>query len=486
MNSQYIRNIHWRKIMRKIVQLMLLCVLFFALPLQSFASINNTIISNLGTGNVAVTIRDVETGKIVYSHNGDKLMRPASNMKLVTGAAALGILGEDYRFTTNLYIDGKVKNNVLNGNVYIKGSGDPTLTKANFLEFAKALKRNGIRTINGDLIGDDTAFKGSTLPVGVDKTDESYYFGARTSAITMSQNDDFDASTVIIQAKPTKIGAKPTYSVEPNLSGLVISNQAKTVNKGQKNTISIKRAYNSNKVIISGNLPQGSSAKEWVTLQNPSKNTMQAIKITLQGTGIKFASSSKIVLAPVSHDAKLLYKNESRTLAAIFPAFMKLSNNSIADILVKSIGQHELGEGSNAAGVKVLKTYSESIDVPVKKWRFADGSGLSDLNRVTTNGLSQLLFNVQQQPYFNTYFNSLPVAGNSERFVGGTLRKRLTAPSLENRIYAKTGYIPNVYTLSGYVKGNSGKQYIFSILLENKTNGITYIDRTMASLVKEL
>ena len=472
--------------MKKIVQIMLLCVLFFALPLQSLATINGAVISNLGTGNVALTIRDAETGKTVYSHNGDKLMRPASNMKLISGAAALGILGEDYRFTTDLYIDGTVNKDVLNGNVYIKGSGDPTLTKENFQAFAKALKRNGIKTINGNLIGDDTAFAGSTLPVGVDKTDESYYFGARTSAITMSQNADFDASTVIIQAKPGKVGAKPSYTIEPNLSGLVISNQAKTVKKGQKNTLAIKRVYNSNKVIISGSLPQGGSAKEWVTLQDPSKNTMQAIKTTLQGAGIKFAKGSKITLAPVSSEAKLLYTNKSRSLAAIFPAFMKLSNNSIADILVKAIGQQELAEGSTASGVKVLKSYSESLEVPVDKWRFADGSGLSAANRVTTNGLSELLFNVQQQPYFNTYFISLPVAGNSERMVGGTLRKRLTAENLQNRIYAKTGYIPNVYTLSGYVKGNSGKQYIFSMLLENKANGNTHIDRAMASIVKSL
>ncbi|MER2125710.1 D-alanyl-D-alanine carboxypeptidase/D-alanyl-D-alanine-endopeptidase [Solibacillus sp.] len=472
--------------MKKIIQIMLLFLLFFALPLQSFASIDGAVISNLGTSNVALTIRDADTGKMVYSHNGDKLMRPASNMKLISGAAALGILGEDYRFTTELYMDGTVQSHVLNGNVYIKGSGDPTLTKENFQAFANVLKQNGIKTINGNLIGDDTAFSGSTLPVGVDKADESYYFGARTSAITMSQNADFDASTVIIEAKPGKVGAKPTYSIEPNLSGLVISNQAKTVNKGQKNTLTIKRVYNSNKVIISGSLPQGSSAKEWVTLQNPSKNTMQAIKTTLQNAGIKFVNNSKIVLAPVSNEAKLLHTNKSRPLAAIFPAFMKLSNNSIADILVKALGQQELGEGSTLAGINVMKSYSQLLDVPVDKWRFADGSGLSDANRVTTNGLAQLLFNVQQQPYFNTYFISLPIAGNSERMVGGTLRKRLTEANLQNRIYAKTGYIPNVYTLSGYVKGNSGKQYIFSILLENKANGNTHIDRAMASIVKSL
>ncbi|MBD8035284.1 MULTISPECIES: D-alanyl-D-alanine carboxypeptidase/D-alanyl-D-alanine endopeptidase [Solibacillus] len=472
--------------MKKVIQLVILFALFFSLPIQSFASVSSAVTSNLGKSNAAVTIRDIDSGKIVYSQNGDKLMRPASNMKLISGGAALSILGEDYRFTTDLFIDGKVVNNTLNGNVYIKGSGDPTLNKESFQEFAKILKRNGIRTINGHVIGDDTAFSGSTLPPGVDKTDETYYFGARTSAITMSQNADFDASTIIITAKPGKVGAKPSYSVEPNLSGMVISNQARTVKKGNKNTLTIKRSYNTNRIIISGNIPQGSSKKEWVTLQDPSKNTMQAIKLTWQSAGIKFSKDSKVQLGKVPQKAKLLYTNESRTLASIFPAFMKLSNNSIADILVKAMGKEQLGEGSTKKGVTLLKSYAESLDIPVDNWRIVDGSGLSNSNLVTTNSLSQLLFKVQKEPYFNTFYRSLPIAGNDERFVGGTLRKRLTSANLQNRIYAKTGYIPNVYTLSGYIKGQSGKEYIFSILLHNTANGNAYIDRTMTALVKNL
>ena len=472
--------------MKKIFQLVILLALFFSLPIQSFASVNNAVTTHLGKNNAAVTIRDAETGKIVFSQNGDKLMRPASNMKLVSGAAALNMLGEDYRFKTDLYIDGIVVNGTLNGNVYIKGSGDPTLTREDFIEFAEILLENGIRTINGHLIGDDGAFSGSTLPPGVLKSDETYYFGARTSAITMSPNNDFDASTIIITASPGKVGAKPSFSVYPNSSGMVISNQAKTVKKGNANTVTIKRAYNTNRIIISGNLPQGSSKKEWVTLQDPSKNTMDAIRQTLKGKGLKFEKSSQLKIGKVPQNATLLYTNESRPLAAIFPAFMKLSNNSIADILVKAMGKEHLGEGSTNKGVTLLKKYSESLNISVSNWRFADGSGLSNSNRVTSNGLSQLLYKVQHEPYFDTFYDSLPVAGNKDRLIGGTLKSRLASSGLQNRIFAKTGYIPNVYTLSGYMKGQSGKQYIFSILLENKSSGTVYIDRTMAALVKNL
>lgn len=336
--------------MRKIIQLVILFALFFSLPIQSFASVNSTVTTHLGKNNAAVTVRDAETGKIVYSQNGDKLMRPASNMKLVSGAAALEMLGEDYRFKTDLYIDGLIVNGTLNGNVYIKGSGDPTLTREDFIEFSDILMKNGIRTINGHLIGDDKAFSGSTLPPGVIKSDETYYFGARTSAITMSPNNDFDASTIIITASPGKVGAKPSFTIYPNSSGMVISNQAKTVKKGSANTVTIKRAYNTNRIIISGNLPQGSSKKEWVTLQDPSKNTMDAIKQTLKGKGLKFVKSSQLKIGKVPQDATLLYTNESRTLAAIFPAFMKLSNNSIADILVKTMGKEQLGKAARLKG----------------------------------------------------------------------------------------------------------------------------------------
>src|SRR5690606_9417015 len=160
---------------------------------------------------------------------------------------------------------------------------------------------------NGHLIGDDKAFSGSTLPPGVIKSDETYYFGARTSAITMSPNNDFDASTIIITASPGKVGAKPSFTIYPNSSGMVISNQAKTVKKGSANTVTIKRAYNTNRIIISGNLPQGSSKKEWVTLQDPSKNTMDAIKQTLKGKGLKFVKSSQLKIGKVPQDATLLY-----------------------------------------------------------------------------------------------------------------------------------------------------------------------------------
>src|SRR5690606_10595450 len=112
---------------------------------------------------MSVSVRSLEDGKIMYQNNGDVGIKPASTLKLLTAASALDILGENYRFKTQLYYDGEIKDNVLHGNIYVKGGGDPTLQEENFKTFANALKRAGITTISGNLYGDDTLFIGPQL-----------------------------------------------------------------------------------------------------------------------------------------------------------------------------------------------------------------------------------------------------------------------------------------------------------------------------------
>ena len=124
--------------------------------------------------------------------------------------------------------------------------------------------------------------------------------------------------------------------------------------------------------------------------------------------------------------------------------------------------------------------------IAMSNWKFVDGSGLSSQNRVNAIELTQLLFALQSEPYYQTYYQSLPVGGNKDRLIGGTLKSRFNATNLQGRIIAKTGYIENVNTLTGYMKGNSGKQYIFSILIQNQKSGISHIDNTVAALMKQL
>lgn len=451
------------------------------LPFQvAEASIMKQAVSqHFNESNTAVSIRSMQTNKVLFEHRGNAPMRPASNLKLLTGAAALHTLGEDYRFSTSLYIDGEVMGTTLAGDVYIKGGGDPTLLPKDLQEFAKILKGHGIRKINGHIYGDDTFFAGSTLSPGVAREDETYYYGARTSALTLSPSEDFDASTIIVTAKGAAVGKVPTIQLVPNAAGMKIKNVAKTGSAGQRTTLSIKRKYNTNEIIISGTIAPGKSKKEWVSMHNPTMNTLNATKKMWQDAGIAFAKDSTVKRKAVSQTAQLLSVKQSRTLKSMYPTFMKLSNNSIADILVKTMGQEVYDKGDLTTGLQVVRDYGKSLGMDLTNWHLIDGSGLGSANKVTANAQTFLLTALQQQ---KTFYNGLPIGGVRDRLVGGTLKNRFTSSPLQQNVIAKTGYITNTYALSGYVTAKSGRTFAFSILTAQSSSAIKNIDGFVKSI----
>ena len=354
----------------------------FELSEQSIVAIEEIVETILGKDKATLTIRDRENGQILYAYRGDHLMRTASNMKIISGAAALAVLGKDYQFKTYIYTDGMLEDGILNGNVYIKGGADPTLGEETFQRFAQILLENNIQKINGQLLGDDTLFSGDTLPPGVDDEGETHYYGARVSALSMSPNSDYDASTIIVTATPGEIGEKPAFEVIPHLCGMHITNEANTVASNEENTLEIRRLNNTDQIVITGNLPQNDSAKVWVSLQHPTKNTLQLLKAMCEQAGIEFLRQDVIDVSEVPDNAKLLYTYDGSTVGEIFSVFMKLSNNSIADIFTKLMGRQQYGVGDYDSGIRVLKQYLRSHQIEIGNWRFADGSGLSHNIRV--------------------------------------------------------------------------------------------------------
>lgn len=456
------------------------------MPSQAEASMNlsGAVSKSLGNTGVGVSVRDGDTGQIVYEYYGDTIKKPASNMKLLTGAAALTLLGENYRYETTLYIDGYMSDGILNGNVYLKGSGDPTLQYSQLQTFATALKNYGIQKVNGNLYGDESIFTGEQLTPGVAPEDESDYFAARTTGLVLSPNDDFDAGTIIVQVTGGTAGRKPAVQALPNAMGMTISNYATTGSKGTRNTLSIKRKYGTSQVVISGNIPAGSTVKEWVSVNNPTINTMYAMQQAMKDRGIAFTKAPAIGRGAVPQGATRIYTLKSRTLKEMFPAFMKLSNNSMADIFVKTLGAEAYGKGDTQTGVKVLREYGESIGLDMGSWSFEDGSGMSHKNRISPNGFTALLYHARGMQAYDTYYNSLPLGGANDRLVGGSLRTRFTLSAYQYRVAAKTGHITGVYTLSGYVKAKSGKTYIFSIMTENqKSSTIIGIDAVVSYII---
>ncbi|MGX9135202.1 D-alanyl-D-alanine carboxypeptidase/D-alanyl-D-alanine endopeptidase [Rummeliibacillus sp. JY-2-4R] len=433
---------------------------------------------------VSIAIRDNQ-GKVIYDVNGEQKLKPASNMKLLTSATALEVLGQNYRFKTNVFSTGKLKNGVLKGDLYIQGTGDPTLNIEDLEQFVRSIAAQGIKQIDGRIVADDFWFDQVLLTPGIAEDDESYYYAAPITALTTSPNTDYDSGTIIVEAKGVEVGEKPTLSITPELGNLVIENNGQTVEASQANTLTIERKFRTNRIVVSGNLPINKSLKEWVTVQNPTTHTVTMFKHLLEQNKIHY-SNDKFYRAKTPKSANLIAQKQSMPLSQLMIPYMKLSNNGIADILVKTMGQVKMNKGSTEAGLKVLRQYAKSRQLNIEDWSFEDGSGMSHSNRVSSINLTHLLFTVQKETWFNIYINSLPVAANSERMVGGTLRNRLKSPLTAGKVFAKTGSLSGVNTLSGYVTGFSGKSYTFSILVQDKSGTIPAIDAIVEVMAEQL
>ncbi|MEW2081953.1 D-alanyl-D-alanine carboxypeptidase/D-alanyl-D-alanine-endopeptidase [Streptomyces sp. NPDC005283] len=419
-------------------------------------------------GAASVVIADAATGERLYQRDGTDRLMPASNTKLATSTAAMALLGPGYRFRTDVLSTGSRHGSVLRGDLYLRGGGDPTTLAVNYDRLAADLAASGITRVTGRLVADDTRFDTRRLGRSWAADDESSYYSAQISPLTVAPDTDYDSGTVVVEALPgAEPGDKPQVKLTPPTGYVRLDIRGTTVPAGQADTLAVERQHGTDTITVSGNIPVGASAtKEWVTVWEPTGYAAAVFSDALRRHGVRLTGGPRTG-RPTPPGATLLASHSSMPLKELLLPFMKLSNNMHAETLTKTIGYETSGRGTWDAGLAAIRGYLEKEGVKTTTIRQFDGSGLTRMNLFPAEQLATLLLSVRGAPWYAEWYASLPVACHPDRAVGGTLRSRMCATPAALNARGKTGSLTGASALSGYVTDAGGRELVYSVVLNN-------------------
>lgn len=416
-----------------------------------------------------VIIQSLETGEYFYKRNEDKFFVPASNMKLFTTAAGLLLLGEEYKFSTNIFTDGKLDGSILEGNLIIQGRGDPTISGRFynnnvykvFSDWADSLISLGIDEITGNIIGDDNLFDELGLGRGWSWDYESYWYAAQSSSISLNDN------CVDIVLKYDSEKDSLLISTLPENNYVIIRNEVRLVSKDSITNIDVNRQRGSNLITLYGTFARSTdSLKTVVTVNNPTQFAMVTLHKVLQEKGITVrgypADIDDLGLVLDYSSLGHLFSYYSPDMTEIVKVINKGSHNFYAEQLIKTIGLEIEGLGSSQKGIEAAKHIFEEIGLNPDNLVMVDGSGLSSQNMVTPRQIVTLLKYFFNDKLFTSFYNSLPIAG-----VDGTLGNRMKNTRAQSLVRAKTGYIRAARSLSGYAITGDNEPVVFSMICNN-------------------
>ena len=395
-----------------------------------------------------VAVQSVNSGEMLYQQNAGKLLMPASNMKIVTAAAALKILGPDFVYETKISAQNPIENGKLAGDLVVTGNGDPTLAPEQLQSWAAQLKQSGLQEIDGDLVGDDSAFEQDRLGFGWSWDDLAYYYATETSALQFAEN----AITVTLTANPDG-----TIAVlkEPQTSYIQV-NQTVQVQSGTEPTVHWTYKPETKTIYATGTLPPDGKDYGGFAIDDPAAYLVQCFKEALEANGIVVHGTARSSHQKISAGS-LLIDQKSPPLTDMLRVLLKRSQNLYAETLLKT-----LGNGKTEDGIQAAQAALNTLGVSENSLIMKDGSGLSRYNYVTPLALVTCLRKLYQEDSSAVFYNALPIAG-----VDGTLKSRMKQTSAENNVRAKTGSIENVRALSGYVRTKDDELLVFSILANN-------------------
>jgi D-alanyl-D-alanine carboxypeptidase/D-alanyl-D-alanine-endopeptidase (penicillin-binding protein 4) len=444
----------------------------------------------LDPGFFAVKIASLDSGQIIFEQDANKFVRPASNMKLYTVAAAFDRLTPDFRFITSVYAKEKPDDGKVKGDLIVYGRGDPSVAaRFNQGDYFKGINdladrvvAAGVKRVKGDLVGDESYFNGAPLGSGWEWEDLTWSYGAPVSALNINDN------ALDLNVKPgDRVGAPVLVTTgPPSASFVTIVNRATTSARGSRSNLRIYRGLGANAIELSGTLPLGDAGfVGGIAIPDPALAFVTMLRDALLKRGVKVdgrvrtvnwrtggsivpganAGETATVPAPVE-----IASLQSPPFSVIAAHTLKPSQNQYTELILRTLGRTQpppVSENGRtrddeAAGLEVVRNFLRQAGIADTDVALNDGSGLSRNDLISANTTVALLTFMTKHKYFAQFQEALPVAG-----VDGTLRTRMRGTPAEGNLRAKTGSLSSVASLSGYVTTAGGERLVFSMMLNN-------------------
>jgi D-alanyl-D-alanine carboxypeptidase/D-alanyl-D-alanine-endopeptidase (penicillin-binding protein 4) len=455
--------------------------------------------SELGDARWGAYVVSMTDGSIVYQRNRDRLFTPASNMKIYTTGVALDLLGADYRWRTSVYADSQpdAKGNV-RGDLVLYGRGAPDLVttskdenRGSLARLADELYARGVRSVGGNIVGDESYFRGDSLGDGWQWNDLQWYFGAEASALSINGNE------VDINFVPTGKGNSGEVRTTDTEGYVTVQNRMVVADRKEQPTIGVHRDLSGNDIEVWGNFdPRAKGFGARLSVHKPALWAAKLFLRALKNHGIQVAgqTTSRDSRIPPSQRFDPQHATElafilSEPLSEIARQTNKESNNLFAELILRTLGR-ERGQmdaspaaigrepGDDEAGLAVVRIWLSRAGIATNRLALHDGSGLSRLDLVTPETSAQLLISLSKTAVGPVFKESLPISGRD-----GTLSGRLK--TITDKVSAKTGSLTYDNSLSGYLTTSKAGLMAFSIMCNDQTgrgDSIRLIDQLVAIL----
>lgn len=406
---------------------------------------------------IGLLVQDTVRGTVLYKQNADQEFMPASNFKLLVGSASLQRLGTGFTFVTTVASDKPADAGVIAGNLYLRGGGDAHLTAKDLDDAAAALAAQGVKRVDGALVTDASRYDSQRYGYGWSWDDLPYYYAPVVTALELEEG-----LVHMTFAPGPNPGSLAVLRVWPQSSAYTIDNELMTSPAGSKDTSDIVRVWNKPDVIeIAGDYPFGAKESGDVNpaVPDPESYAGDVFSRALAAHGI--------VVTGGVHDGKMpgtasvLWSHDSEAMPKLMADFWYPSDNLMGELFLKELGVVQGGEpGNDANGAVLEQTYLRSLGIDPNTVTIADGSGLSSYDRITPRDLVTILQADWNGPNRQVVLDALPVAG-----VRGTLQRSYIGTAAERAVFAKTGSISHVRTISGFVQTRTHGPLTFSLLI---------------------